>query len=116
MVINPEDDPEHIQPASLRGAHYRGRPTDEASMRALVDSIVSKTKAIQGCFGKTSPPLSTWYGSTARDAERFVGRAREMWELHSLLHGVEDEIITMQHGPASAQVLGHVGCGQFPAG
>ena len=111
MVINPENDPEHIQPASLRGTRYRGRPTDDASLRALVDSIVSKTNEIQSSFGKTSP-LTTWYGSATRAAERFVGRARDMWELHSLLHGVEDEIITMQHGPASVQVRGMGGVGK----
>ena len=111
MVINPEDDAEHIQPVSLRGARYRGRPTDNASLRALVDSIVSKTNEIQFSFGKTYP-RTIWYGSAARAAERFVGRAREMWELHSLLHGVEEEIITMQHGPASVQVRGMGGVGK----
>jgi TIR domain len=87
LVINPEKDADHIHPIELRDAKFCNGPNTGAEMQRLVQAIVKHAATVDGPLADIHPlNAPNWYGMTPVGSTRFVGRLKEMWELHSLLH------------------------------
>jgi len=114
LVINPEKDGGHIHPVELRDAKFRNAPTTDAEMRQAVEAIVKHVAAVSGPLADIHPLTApNWYGMTPVGSTRFVGRLKEMWEVHSLLHAGDVAQITgaaaATGGIGQVQGLGGVG-------
>jgi tetratricopeptide (TPR) repeat protein len=114
LVVNPEDKPDHIHPIELRDAKFRNAPKDDGEMQQLVQAIVKHVAAIDGPLADIRPLTApNWYGMTPVGSTRFVGRLKEMWEIHSLLHAGDVAQITgaaaATGGIGQVQGLGGVG-------
>jgi tetratricopeptide (TPR) repeat protein len=96
LILNPEDGTGHIHPIELRDAKFRDpRTNDEASVQELVHAIVSHVAGLNGSLADIQPLAApSWYGMTPVGSTRFVGRLKEMWEIHSLLHAGDVAQIT----------------------
>jgi hypothetical protein len=52
-----------------------------------VQSVVKHVAGLDGPLADIHPLTApNWYGTTPVGSTRFVGRMKEMWEVHSLLH------------------------------
>jgi len=86
LVINPEKGADHIHPIELRDAKFRNAPKNDNEMRDLAEAIRKQVAAIDGPLADIRPLIApNWYGMTPVGSTRFVGRLKEMWEIHSLL-------------------------------
>src|SRR5664280_645697 len=120
LVINPEKKPDnpdpsaHIHPIELRDAKFLIAPNDNGEMQQLVQTIVKHVGALSGPLADIHPlGAPSWYGMTPVGSTRFVGRLKEMWEVHSLLHAGDVAQITGAAagtgGIGQVQGLGGVG-------
>jgi hypothetical protein len=120
LVINPEKKPDnpdpsaHIHPIELRDAKFRNAPNTDGEMQQLVQAIVRHVGELSGPLADIHPLTApNWYGMTPVGSTRFVGRLKEMWEVHSLLHAGDVAQITgaaaATGGTAQVQGLGGVG-------
>src|SRR5208337_1486961 len=115
LVINPEKGADHIHPIELRDAKFRNSPTTDGEMQQLVQAIVKHVAQLSGPLADIRPlSAPNWYGMTPVGSTRFVGRLKEMWEVHSLLHAGDVAQVT---GAAAAtggigQVQGLEGVGK----
>ncbi len=114
LVINPEKGSDHIHPIELRDAKFRNGPKDDGEMQQLVAAIVRHVASIGGPLADIRPLTApNWYGMTPVGSTRFVGRLKEMWEIHSLLHAGDVAQITgaaaATGGIGQVQGLGGVG-------
>ena len=114
LVINPEKGADHIHPIELRDAKFRNAPNTDGEMQQLVESIVKHVAAVNGPLADIRPLTApNWYGMTPVGSTRFVGRLKEMWEVHSLLHAGDVAQITgaaaATGGIGQVQGLGGVG-------
>jgi len=115
LVINPEKGADHIHPIELRDAKFRNAPINDCEMQQLVQAIVKHVGELSGPLADIHPLTApAWYGMTPVGSTRFVGRLKEMWEVHSLLHAGDVAQIT---GAAAAtggigQVQGMGGVGK----
>src|SRR5271157_1425849 len=115
LVINPEKGADHIHPIELRDAKFRNAPINDCEMQQLVQAIVKHVGELSGPLADIHPLTApAWYGMTPVGSTRFVGRLKEMRELHSLLHAGDVAQIT---GAAAAtggigQVQGMGGVGK----
>jgi Flp pilus assembly protein TadD len=107
MVINPEKGIDHIHPVELRDAKFRNAPNADSGMAQLVDGIVKHLAPVRGPLADIHPlSAPNWYGMTPVGSTRFVGRLKEMWSIHSLLHAGDVAQVT---GVAAATGgIGHV--------
>jgi Tetratricopeptide repeat/TIR domain len=114
LVINPESGADHIHPIELRDAKFRKPPNTAAEMQQLVDVIVKHVGQLSAPLADIHPLTApTWYGMAPVGSTRFVGRLKEMWEVHSLLHAGDVAQITgaaaATGGIGQVQGLGGVG-------
>src|SRR5664280_1678944 len=114
LVINPESGADHIHPIELRDAKFRGAPNTDGEMQQLVQAIVKHVAQLSGPLADIHPlGAPNWYGMTPVGSTRFVGRLKEMWEVHSLLHASDVAQITgaaaATGGIGQVQGLGGVG-------
>src|SRR5271157_580632 len=114
LVINPEKGADHIHPIELRDAKFRNAPNTDGEMQQLVQAIVKHVAAVDGPLADIHPLTApNWYGMTPVGSTRFVGRLKEMWEVHSLLHAGDVAQITgaaaATGGIGQVQGLGGVG-------
>ena len=114
LVINPEERADHIHPIELRDAKFRNAPKNDGEMRELAEAIRKHVAAIDGPLADIRPLTApNWYGMTPVGSTRFVGRLKEMWEIHSLLHAGDVAQITgaaaATGGIGQVQGLGGVG-------
>jgi len=109
LVINPENEFEHIQPVELRDAEI----PDSDDLDRLVSRVKARVDEIEGEIGNIhalKPP--TWYGRKGLGSNRFVGRLHYMWKIHSYLHAFKYPIITeaiAAYGVAQVYGMGGVG-------
>ena len=109
LVINPENEWEHIQPVELKDAEI----PDSDDLDRLVSSVKAHVTEIEGTIGEIhalKPPV--WYGRRVIGSNRFVGRLPYMWKIHSDLHASDFPIITGAHASAVVQVHGMGGVGK----
>jgi len=108
LVINPEDDGDHIEPVELRDAHF-----GVASRTDIAERVAEHVRSLDGRLGDLrarTPPR--WHGLRPVGAARFVGRVGEMWRIHSALQAGQVGLITGARGMAVAQVRGLGGIGK----
>jgi len=110
LVINPENEWEHIQPVELKDAEV----PDSDDLASLVSSVKAHVDEIKGTIGEIhtlNPPA--WYGRKGLGSNRFVGRLHYMWQIHSALHASDFPIITDATAAYEvAQVYGMGGVGK----
>lgn len=96
LLINPQPDNEHIHPVELRDALYRCAPKDAAALASAARAIAGQVERLTGTFGEIQQrPRPTWFGAAAGDgSNRFYGRLREMWAIHSALWRADLPIIS----------------------
>ena len=92
LVINPENEWEHIQPVELKDAEIPNSD-DLDSLASRVKNHVDEIKGTIGEIHAIKPP--EWYGRKGLGSNRFVGRLHYMWQIHSALHASDFPIITM---------------------
>ena len=114
LVINPEKDADHIDPIELRDEKFRDAPKNDGEMQQRVEAIVKHVATVSGPLADIHPlSAPNWYGMTPVGSTRFVGRLKEMWEVHSLLHAGDVAQITgaaaATGGIGQVQGLGGVG-------
>jgi hypothetical protein len=110
LVINQENELEHIQPVELKDAEV----PDSDDLDRLVSSVKAHVNEIEGTIGDIhalKPPA--WYGRKGLGSNRFVGRLHYMWQIHSALHASDFPIITGATAAYEvAQVYGMGGVGK----
>ena len=113
LVVNPESDLTHI-PRMLRDQQqHLGWAGDAGKAMALAESIAGQVGQLQGALAPTGlPQLPLCYGFTPVEAPYFVGRARELWELHGQLTANRMSIVTGTAGQAVVQLRGLGGIGK----
>jgi tetratricopeptide (TPR) repeat protein len=96
LIVNPANDNKHIQPVELRDARYAVAPGDLAAFDVLASAIKQQCGLLETPLGATSIRVRPiWYGSASGiGSSRFIGRMREMWEIHSGLLAATSPIIT----------------------
>ncbi len=110
FVLNPEDNCNHFDelPVDLRDVN--AALTAESAVENLQKSIsiLDDTFGRRGLHTRTS-----YYPSQLTGSERFVGRVKEMWEMHYSLNASEFPQTTGSAGyPDIAQVIGMGGLGK----
>lgn len=111
VVLNPEPDFVHIMPSEIKGALCKSVPNDivDESLKKIAENIadyVSKTPNVIGQICTfDSPP---WYGRNGIFYQRFVGRLKEMWDIHSKLNSYQH---TLETG-GTVQISGMGGIGK----
>ncbi len=112
LVVNPESTAGHIYPIELRDARLLKAPSADGEMRQLVDSVVNQVRQLSAPLADVHPLTApNWYGIKPTGSTRFVGRFKEMWEVHSLLLGGE---VAQISGAVAAK--GGIGQVQGPGG
>ncbi len=115
LVINPEGNPDHIEPEFYQDQKYV-IPSGENHV-GLAKTIKRRLEAITGTFGDfvqdrklmAKPP---WYGRYATSADYFTGRLGELWRIHSALHADQYPVIHARTTVPLAQVIGLGGMGK----
>jgi len=113
LVVNPDPDLTHI-PTMLRDQQqHLGWAGDAGRTVALAESIARQVRALAGPLAPTGlPQLPLCCGFAPVEAPYFVGRARELWELHGQLTANRMSIVTGTTGQAAAQLRGLGGIGK----
>jgi len=111
VVINPESGFAHIMPSEIKGALCKSAPIDieDESLKDIAESIakhVSKTSSVIGQIQTFDLP--PWYGRNGIFYQRFVGRLKEMWDIHSKLNSYQHTLDT----GGTVQISGMGGIGK----
>jgi TIR domain len=116
LVVNPEAGAGHIEPIELRDALFAPAPArgDRAGVAGLVERITGHVAAISGELGELGVAARpAWAGRRAVGAARFVGRVRDMWQIHSALTAGSVGLIAGAHtGDPAVKVTGMGGIGK----
>ncbi|WP_198047192.1 TIR domain-containing protein [Kutzneria sp. 744] len=110
LVINPEQNGDHIGPVELQDAAYVQRPRKDAEMAEIVARVAEVVHA-------TASPLGTAHSAAPMlprllHPRRFVGRYRELWQIHSALHARELPPAVPRVSSAMVVVRGLAGMGK----
>ena len=107
MAVNPEAGVEHIHPAGLRDARLLSTKNLEDTARRIADHVktlespLSEVPRFQG---------ETWHGRRRDSSNRFVGRVKELWQVHSALsNGGERSTVMVRADTARVQGMGGIG-------
>ena len=120
LVINPERDAQgdpmagHIEPVQLRDAVFRAAPApdDPNAVGELADSVIRHLGRVEGPLGASGSLVSRSLGLRPIGSPAFVGRSRELWELHSALTAGEAVQITSAVEGGVTQLSGVGGVGK----
>lgn len=113
LVLNPEDDARHIQPAELADARFAEvRDTGDAP-DVVAAAVAVHLADIPGTLAEIHPlEPSPCYPTNLVHRPRFVGRIREMWKVHQALSRGRLTPITGRVGPSTTQLSGLGGIGK----
>ena len=114
LLVNPEDANEHIHPVELRDALYRCAPCDAVALESLAAAVSAHAAKLDGTFNAvTARAKPTWYGSAGGDgSNRFYGRLRDLWAIHSGLWRSDVPIITNDAARPLVRLTGIAGSGK----
>lgn len=115
LVLNPEDGVEHIHPIELRDGKFGNPRAEGSAFDGLIRSIRDHVRRVEGPLGDLRGlGVPDWYGMTPIGSTHFVGRLKEMWEIHSVLHASDVvQISGVPVGPGGvSQVRGLGGMGK----
>jgi hypothetical protein len=111
MVINPEEGSDHIHPIELRDAKFLKATGTDGELEQLAQAIARHVAALPGPLADIHPLAAPrWYPMKPVGSTRFVGRLKEMWEIHSLLH--ESDVPQVSRASAAAAIIGLGGEGK----
>jgi len=112
LIINPEENAEHIHPVELRDELFQKAPANQQGIDSLAASVSTHVSAIEGTIGEIRDLIRPrWFGKKGTGSNRFVGRLPNMWHIHSSLHSAEVPIIIGATG-ATVQIHGMGGVGK----
>jgi hypothetical protein len=112
LVINPETTFDHL-PKLLREQQSMGWARDDTGFAALAEKIRRHVCRLKTILAEAAAPVTPIYhGMSPVSTSRFVGRVREMWDLHEQLTANRMSIITGLFGQAATQVRGMGGNGK----
>src|SRR5580704_12973057 len=107
LVVSPEKKPDHIHPIELRDAKFRNAPKNDGELQELAEAIRKQVATIDGPLADIRPLTApNWYGMTPVGSTRFVGRMKEMWEIHSLLHA--GDVAQVSYAAAATGGIGRI--------
>ncbi len=113
LVVNPGPSADHIYPVELRDALFLRAPESEEDLARVVRRLTKHVGKLQGVLGQLEVLRQpAWHGSRGLGSSRFVGRASELWQIHSALHAADVPIITGVQGVSGAQLRGLGGSGK----
>lgn len=114
LLVNPEASNGHIHPIELRDALYLAAPTDAAARAAAAAAVAAHVGTITAPIGQIRPAQKPrWLGAASGDgSNRFVGRLRELWAIHSGLHAAEVPIIRSGEARPLVYLSGMGGAGK----
>lgn len=109
LVVNPVDPrSDHLLPAELADARYS---LPSAEPRALVRAVRARLADLTGPIGPVTHEPPRWLGRIPGSVG-FVGRYRELWELHTALHRVDTGMTSEPTSGPVASVVGMTGIGK----
>jgi tetratricopeptide (TPR) repeat protein len=106
IVVNPEAGTGHLLPAELSDAKYAVLPATQNDLAPLASQIRARAGAVTGVFGDIAfLDRPRWFPGRILGAAGFIGRYREQWAVHSVLHA-SDVPLTQEPpcGPVAALV------------
>lgn len=115
LALNPEQGFTHILPVEVRDALIPSPVSwsDDTALDELVDKIVTHLEGVAGTFGNIIRfNAARWIGLHPLSAPRFVGRAAQMWQIHSALHVRDFTPATGKTGPSVTTLVGLAGVGK----
>ena len=115
LVVNPESDAAHIDPVELRDALFAAVPADgdDVALDALASEVAVRVGRVDGLLGELGVGVGvSWLGRKPVAAAQFVGRARELWAVHSALRAGDVGLITGARGDPALKVSGMGGIGK----
>src|SRR5262249_42561854 len=115
LVVNPDTQAAHIEPIELRDELFQQvlAPGDAAAYASLAERVKAHLSQLAGPMGAILPPVPPpQHGLKLTGSNRFVGRASDLWRLHSALNVGENAIISGVAAGALAQVQGMGGVGK----
>jgi len=107
-IVNPDDGFGHL-PRILQDQQI---PHANANCLSLAAEIKSRVDGLDGDLGRGVRDLPRYYGMAPVQAQRFVGRAAALWDLHGQLTANQISIISGKYGQAASQVRGLGGNGK----
>jgi hypothetical protein len=111
-IINPEPGFDHI-PGPLRDLKAYPLPHDPAGLAMLADELRTHADSLEdGLSAAAQQVLPDYHGMAPVHAPHFVGRVRELWELHGKLTGNRININSGVYGKGTVQVRGLGGNGK----
>ncbi|MGK8486812.1 TIR domain-containing protein [Nocardia asiatica] len=113
LVINPEPTTTHLSPAELADTKHAVLPSGSQDFDTLAEHIQAKVAHLEGTIALT--PLACrppWYGKQLTGTANFVGRHRELWQLHSALRASDYPFTTEMHWLTTTVVYGEPGVGK----
>jgi tetratricopeptide (TPR) repeat protein len=112
LILNPESpDFRHI-PRALQDSQSPPFPSDPAGFDELARRIRDHIGRIEGPLLTVSADPPRYFGMSPVSAQRFIGRAAQLWALHGSLLATDISIITGQTGQSVAQIVGMPGNGK----
>ena len=114
LIVNPADNNIHIHPVELRDAKYAAAPADAAAFDALAAAVKQQCATLETPLGASGAgDLPPWIGSwSGFGSSRFIGRVRELWEIHSGLHAAASPVITDRVARPLVWITGMGGSGK----
>lgn len=112
LVVNPETGFDHIATV-LRDQQSIPWPQDSSGLADLVSKIRAHIAPLTGTLHQAIIPVRPQHHPLAlMPAPRFIGRTRELWDLHGQLTADRMSIITGVFGRTASQVCGMGGNGK----
>lgn len=114
LIVNPEVSNAHIHPIELRDALYVAAPHDAAARSTAAASVAAHVHTLTTTFAQIRTlEKPAWFGAASgQGSNRFVGRLRELWEIHSGLHAPDVPIIRSGEARAIVWLSGMGGSGK----
>ncbi|WP_246258367.1 tetratricopeptide repeat protein [Amycolatopsis anabasis] len=110
MVINPERDTDHLRPIELADAKF---VLPSTGVVGLARQVMKRVAEIDRPVGEVLPARHLgWSAPRASRVRNFVGRYRELWDLHSALLAADYPFIQETACGAFAAVCGLPGAGK----
>jgi hypothetical protein len=107
LIVNPEDNVGHIALGELGRENYLTAPKDAASQAATIQVIHKKLAGLSDDFASVREfKEPAWHPDEQQSSGRFVGRLRELWDIHTALNPVG---LSDHKSIAQLQGLGGVG-------
>lgn len=116
FVVNPLVTGEHIYCRAFRNQHWMSASQGEfethaARIRTVVGGLTENFGALNG-LSRPAPKLPGEPTRSLTSATYFVGRVRELWEIHHGLHAYQYPIVSTEPSTRSVTVFGMGGSGK----